>query len=118
LLVVGSLLLVAATFLAGRGDVELGVGYRSEEGEAACPDAAADGAICTRLAVVNTWDAPQGALCELVGSYRHSWLTGGGPQLRIDTLRPWYSAQFTLVVEPDHPGSNSYHEGGVRCIAT
>ena len=98
LLVAGSLVLTAAALLAGRGDVELGVGYRSEDGEAACPPAVAEGARCTDLAVVNTSDAPQGAVCELSGSVRHAWLTGGGTEFRSARLRPWYSASFTLVV--------------------
>ena len=117
LLVIGSLVLAAATLLGGRGDVELGVGYGSQEGEVTCPPAAADGAECTAMTVVNTWDVPHGALCGLVGSYRHSWLTGGGTELRIDRLRPWYSAPFFLVVEPNDPGGNSYAVPGVRCIA-
>jgi hypothetical protein len=117
LVAMGSLPLMWAAFLGGRGDLELGVGYRSAEGGISCPADAAPGAECTALAVVNTSDEPHGAVCMLGGSIENSWLTGGGVELQLERMRPWYSAPFTLVVEPAGP-KGGHRFPVVECIAT
>ncbi len=116
--VAGSFLITLALLLAGRGDQELSVSYRTEWNEAPCPTTVADSALFTALAVVNSSPEPHGARCTLVGRYHHAWLTGGGTELLIDRIQPWYSAPFVLVVEPDHPSGNSYSTPIVRCVAT
>jgi len=116
--IAGSLLITLALFKAGRGDLELSVSYRTDWNEAPCPVAAAEDALCTELAVVNSNAEPHGALCVLVGRYRHAWLIGGGEELLVDRIQPWYSAPFVLAVGPDHEDGNSYSVPGVRCVAT